>query len=82
MNGRFRSACIRWASRIGKRVSVKFAEEKRASDDSGGRPCLQLESVNYENKRRISRGCTVLDQPTSMDEEVLQPAWLPRLRRH
>ena len=40
MNGRFRSAWIRCAKRIGRRERVKFAEEKRASADRGGRPCL------------------------------------------
>jgi methylphosphotriester-DNA--protein-cysteine methyltransferase len=41
MKGRFRRACIRCASRIGRRESVKFAEENKASVERGGRPCLR-----------------------------------------
>jgi methylphosphotriester-DNA--protein-cysteine methyltransferase len=41
MKGRFRNACIRCASRIGRRERVKFAEENNASLESGGRPCLE-----------------------------------------
>jgi methylphosphotriester-DNA--protein-cysteine methyltransferase len=41
MKGRFRRACIRCASRIGRRERVKFAEENRASVERGGRPCLR-----------------------------------------
>ena len=38
MKGRFRSACMRCASRIGRRESVKLAEERRVSAERGGRP--------------------------------------------
>ena len=42
MNGRLRRACMRCARRTGIRERVKFAEEKRFSVVSGGRPCLYL----------------------------------------
>ena len=32
---------MRWASRMGKRESVNRAEARRASAESGGRPCLE-----------------------------------------
>jgi hypothetical protein len=51
INGRFRRDWIRCARRMGKRDRVKLAEQKRASVDSGGRPCLAKEvsaSVNHE----------------------------------
>lgn len=41
MNGRFRSAWMRWARRMGRRERVKFADENNASVDRGGRPCLR-----------------------------------------
>lgn len=34
-------AWIRWARRIGRRERVKRAEERRASAERGGRPCLE-----------------------------------------
>ena len=40
MNGRFRRAWMRCASLIGKSERVKFAEDRRASVERGGRPCL------------------------------------------
>jgi methylphosphotriester-DNA--protein-cysteine methyltransferase len=40
MNGRFLKLSIRCARRIGRRERVKFADEKRASVERGGRPCL------------------------------------------
>jgi hypothetical protein len=48
MKGRFRRACIRCASRIGSKSRVKFADEKRASFDNGGRPCLHPELVSID----------------------------------
>lgn len=45
MNGRFRSAWIRDASRAGRRESVKLAEARRASFDNGGRPCLIIDTL-------------------------------------
>ncbi len=51
MNGRFRRACSRCASRTGNRDKVKFAEEKRASADSGGRPCLQTSCQRMSKER-------------------------------
>lgn len=41
MKGRFLRLSIRCARRIGRRERVKLADEKRASVDSGGRPCLE-----------------------------------------
>lgn len=46
MNGKFRNACIREASRAGRRESVKLAEARRASLSNGGRPCLHLYRVS------------------------------------
>ena len=40
MNGRFRRACIRCAKRMGRRDNVKLAEDKSASEERGGFPCL------------------------------------------
>lgn len=40
MKGKLRSVWIRCARRIGSRESVKLADEKSASVESGGRPCL------------------------------------------
>jgi hypothetical protein len=40
MKGRLRRLWTRWASLAGSRDSVKFAEDNRASSDSGGRPYL------------------------------------------
>lgn len=42
MYGRFRSAWIRFARRIGSRDRVKLAEERRERSLSGGRPCLSV----------------------------------------
>jgi len=46
MKGRFRNACIRDASRAGRRESVKLAEARRASLSNGGRPCLDWYTVS------------------------------------
>lgn len=40
MKGRFRRAWMRQASLAGRRERVKFADARRASLVSGGRPCL------------------------------------------
>lgn len=42
MYGRLRRAWIRWARRTGRRESAKLAEERRDSDERGGRPCLHV----------------------------------------
>jgi hypothetical protein len=51
MNGRLRSAWMRCAKRIGRRESVKFAEENRASADRGGRPCL-IDCYEYTSNQK------------------------------
>lgn len=65
MKGRFLRARIRCASRAGRSDKMKFAEEKSASADSGGRPCLSsscwlvmwpgLELQQYNSRHRQSK---------------------------
>lgn len=50
IKGRFRRDWIRCANRMGRRESVKFAEEKRACSDNGGRPCLEDFSCRLRRK--------------------------------
>ena len=71
MNGRFRRACIRCASRIGRRLSVKFAEENRASKESGGRPCLTLGS-----RERLQQG---VERDGDLPDQISQTQWVKRL---
>ena len=53
MKGRFLRLSIRCARRIGRRERVKLADEKRASVESGGRPCLQVcEQVTIMTARK------------------------------
>lgn len=40
MKGRFWSARTRWARRMGIRVEVNLADDRRASVGRGGLPCL------------------------------------------
>ena len=41
IKGRFRRAWMRCARRMGRRERVKFAEERRADWERGGRPWLE-----------------------------------------
>lgn len=62
MYGRFRSAWIRFAKRIGRSERVKLAEEYNASVDRGGRPCLQgFSQISREYKRRHLIGIEIAE---------------------
>lgn len=64
---------MRWASRMGKRPSVKRAEERRASAERGGRPCLHGKS-----KKMVSSSLSRLRQVLVL-YEVCQTQRIERL---
>lgn len=51
---------MRWASRIGIKERLKFADDNRASADSGGRPCLGTLSAIIQESEAVR--CSVPDQ--------------------